>query len=89
MPVCGYVVVPGPGEADAAARAVSRIEGCEVVQAENREVLLLVTDTASEAEDRELRQRLNAVPGIQALLMTFGEIDPHASPADPKREGQL
>lgn len=51
-------------------------------------MLLLVTDTASEAEDRELRERLNAVPGIQALLMTFGEIDPDASPAGPKREGQ-
>ena len=88
MPVCGYVVVPGPGEADSAARAVSRMEGCEVVVAENREVLLLVTDTASEAEDRALRRQLETVPGIHALFMTFGEIDPVASGAPRKREGQ-
>lgn len=87
MPVCGYVVVAGPGEADATAAALSRIEGCEVVPSENRDVLLLVTDTVSDSEDQDLRRRLEDVPGIQALLMTFGEIDPETPIAQPVPEG--
>ncbi|HSG47181.1 MAG TPA: hypothetical protein VLA43_05105 [Longimicrobiales bacterium] len=87
MPVCGYVVVAGPGEAETTASALSRIDGCEVVPSENRDILLLVTCTASDLDDRDLRRRLDDVPGIQALLMTFGEIDPESPIAQPVPEG--
>lgn len=86
MPICGYVVVPRPGELNATSQALSRIQGCEVVPAKNRDVLLLVTDTYSGDEDRELRRQLDAVPGIQAVLMTFGEIDSASTAGHPEPE---
>jgi len=86
MPVCGYVVLPGPGGGESAARDLARIEGCEVFAAQNRDVLLLVTEAPSFEEDAELRRRVEAVPGIEALLLTFGEIDPEAPIGDPVRE---
>jgi nitrate reductase NapAB chaperone NapD len=83
MPVCGYVVVPEPGESEHLARRLGEEEGCEVVTAQNDDMLLLVTMSDSLDEDAALRRRVEALPGIQALLMTFGEID-HLSPVgDP------
>ena len=86
MPVCGYVLVP-----DVEGRAVlldrlSCLPGCEVVPAQNSDVLLLVTTTPGPREDRELRQRIESLPGLDALLLTFGEIDPDTEVGDPLLE---
>ena len=83
MPVCGYVVVPEPGESAPLARRLRAEDGCEVVPARNDDMLLLVTMADSLDEDAALRRRIEALPGIQALLMTFGEIDPDTREADP------
>ena len=87
MPICSYVVVPMPGTAQSTQAALSEIQGCQVVPAENRDVLLLVTETDSSEEDRVLRNRLYDVPGIQALLMTFGEVQAQITREDPGPEG--
>ncbi|HSM04543.1 MAG TPA: hypothetical protein VK858_07965 [Longimicrobiales bacterium] len=86
MPICGYVVVPRKGELAGTAEALSRLEGCEVFPAENEDLLLLVTETESLEADAILRRSLRQSPGIQALLLTFGEIDPDAPVGDPVRE---
>jgi nitrate reductase NapAB chaperone NapD len=76
MPVCSYLVIPEKGQGARLARRLDELPGCDVVQARNREVLLLVTDTPGPAEDRRLRARIEGLPGIQALVLSFGEIDP-------------
>ena len=76
MPVCGWVVVPREGRKAELARALSATPRCEVVPAENANLLLLVSSGESPAEDEELRRRLDALPDIQALLLTFGEVGP-------------
>lgn len=83
MPVCSYLVIPEEGQGPHLARRLGELPGCDVVQARNREVLLLVTDTPGPAEDRRLRSRIEALPGIQALVLSFGEIDPETEEADP------
>lgn len=83
MPVCGYVVVPQPNAKDATAAELSRLEGCDVYPAEDGDLLLLVTATESMDADAELRHRVEAVQGVQALLLTFAEIDPDTSVGDP------
>ncbi|HSG07832.1 MAG TPA: chaperone NapD [Longimicrobiales bacterium] len=76
MPVCGYVVVPRPGEKERLRAALARIHECEVVPAENAEILLLVTSADTTREDERLRRQVEELPGVQALLLTFGEVDP-------------
>lgn len=83
MPVCSYLVIPEEGAADALARRLASVPGCDVARAENRDVLLLVTDTPGPAEDRELRSTLGDIEGLHALVLTFGEIDPDTEEADP------
>ena len=74
MPVCSYLVIAAEGEAAAVAAQLTRLRGCEVTPAENGDVLILVTDTAGAAEDTDLRDHLGEIEGIQALLLTFGEL---------------
>jgi nitrate reductase NapAB chaperone NapD len=74
MPICSYLVVPTRGRMGAVAKRLAGIPGCDVVAARNREVLLLVTESADAAEERELRARVEAEEGVLALVFTFGEI---------------
>jgi nitrate reductase NapAB chaperone NapD len=83
MPICSYVVIPERGAADSVEDALLAIPGCDVARAQNRDVLLLVTDTPSLDEEATLRAAIEAMRGIQALLLAFGEIDPETDLADP------
>ncbi len=59
-----------------------------MVEAENRDVLILVTETPGLEEEESLRSRVEALEGIEALLFTFGEIDPDTELADPVKIGR-
>lgn len=88
MPVCGYVVVPHAGTKHQTAEDLARLDGCDVFPAENHDLLIMVTHTASFEADVSLRRRVDEVPGVQALLLTFGEIDPDTPVGDPVREAK-
>lgn len=88
MPVCSYMVLPEPGEARSLSRRLATLPGCDVTPSRNRNLLLLVTDTPSPEQDRELRSTLEKMEGIHALILTFGEIDPETEEADPVGAGR-
>ncbi len=88
MPICSYLVITDEGEARAVSQRLAGVPSCATVAAANRDVVILVTETRSLEEEGELRATVEAMPGIQALLMTFGEIDPNADYADPIALGE-
>lgn len=88
MPVCGYVLIPEADRKVEVCDRLSGMEGCEVVPAANSDLLLLVTTTPDPSADRDLRDLLESVPGVDALLLTFGEIDPDTPQGDPVAEGR-
>ena len=88
MPICSYLVVPEDGATDVVHDRLEKISGCDVARAENREVLILVTETPGFEEENELRANVEAMEGIEALMLTFGEIDPDAPIADPLAIGR-
>ncbi len=79
MPVCSYLVFPRPGASGLAGR-LATLPGCLVTPAENAEVLILVTETADETADEELRDTLRLEDDIQCLVLTFGEVDQDPGP---------
>ncbi|MDX1646202.1 MAG: hypothetical protein R3304_03565 [Longimicrobiales bacterium] len=87
MPICSYLVIPEPGAKERVRRRLSIVDGCEVVEAENRDILILVTETEGLEEEDALRGRVEGMAGIEALLFTFGQIDPETEMADPVRVG--
>lgn len=88
MPICSYLVVPESGAKARVRERLAGLDGCEVVEAENRDVLILVTETPGLEEEERLRSQVEALEGIEALLFTFGEIDPDTELADPVKIGR-
>jgi len=76
MPIRSYIVVPAKGARDAVAERLNSIPACDVLPAENRDLVLLVTDTATKEEDDALRATVGNVEGVRSLVLTFGEVDP-------------
>ena len=88
MPICSYLVIPEEGASERVRDRLVGLSECDVARSENSDVLLLVTDTSGLEEEHDLRSRLEAMEGIQALLLTFGEIDPDTEIADPIAVGR-
>lgn len=76
MAICSYLVFPSEGQTEALQRRLSAEPGCRVFPAENRDLLLLVTETDHAGAEAELRRRLESMPGMDALVLTFGDLDP-------------
>lgn len=71
MPICGYLVYPAPGKSGKLRRTLETIAGCEVRPAENRDLLVLVTDTPDEEHEQALQEKLKSIPSIQCLALSF------------------
>lgn len=75
MAICSYLVIPRPGEMEALCERLTALPGCDAVPAMNHDLLVLVTDTPDRAQENQLRERIEGMDGIQALVLTFGEVD--------------
>ena len=76
MPIRSYVVLPAVGARDAVAKRLQSIPACDVLPAQNRDLVLLVTDTPTGEEDEALRETVGKVAGVRSLVLTFGEVVP-------------
>ncbi len=75
MPVFGYLAIPEQGALTRLSEDLSALPYCEVIPAENKEVLILVTDTPSDTEEKMLQNKLKELDSLQSLSMTFGYND--------------
>lgn len=75
MPVFGYLAIPVTGAIDALRTELNSLPFCEVIPAENREALVLVTDTPDDETENELQNTLKSLRSLQSLSMTFGHSD--------------
>ena len=74
MGICSYLVIPEPGEGEAVCGRLAGLPGCDVLPAENHELLVLVADTLDAREEQALRDRVEGLDGVQALVLTFAEV---------------
>ena len=79
MPVFSYLAYPVDGEKEQLLRDLAALAYCDVVPAENREILILVLDTPDDAQERALQSRLKALKSLGSLSMTFGHEDAGSS----------
>jgi nitrate reductase NapAB chaperone NapD len=75
MPVFGYLAIPVPGAIKILRTELSELPHCEIIPAENRDVIVLVTDTPDEETEKELQGKLHNLSSLQSLSMTFGHND--------------
>ncbi|SNY99967.1 chaperone NapD [Flagellimonas pacifica] len=72
MPIKSYLVHPSEGKKDQLAQKLSNMEHCEVLPAENEEVLILVTETNSKQEEEILKENLEQISDIKLMAMVSG-----------------
>ncbi len=75
MPVFSYLAYPVRGAKEEFVNDLATLDYCEVMPAENEEVLILVTDTPYEEKEKELQKKLKELKSLQSLGMTFGHTD--------------
>ena len=74
MPVFGYLAYPVKGAKHALQHDFETMPYCDVMPAENEEVLVLVTDTPNEDIEKDLKEKLAQMKNLQSLGMTFGHV---------------
>ena len=75
MPVFSYLAYPVRGAKEELLNDLAALDHCEVMPAENEEVLILVTDTPDEEKEKALQKNLRQLKALQSLSMTFGHTD--------------
>ncbi|WP_250436945.1 hypothetical protein [Hanstruepera flava] len=72
MPIKSYLAHPFEGKKAELVKAISVIKQCEVIPAENRDVLVVVTETYSREEEDLLKEQLEAISSLKLLAMVSG-----------------
>lgn len=75
MPVKSYLVHPAEGKKAQVLSALALENGCEIIPAENKDVIVLVTDTASKQEEKALEEKLTQLPYIHNMVLVAGFAD--------------
>ena len=72
MPVFSYLAYPRQGAKQLLLNDLMALNFCEVMPADNQEILILVTETPDEEKEKELRENLKKLKSLESLGMTFG-----------------
>ena len=75
MPIMSYLVYPVEGRSQELCRRLTQIPRCEVIKAVNSDVLILITDTESEKEDKKLSNKLEKISSLGGLALVSAYSD--------------
>jgi nitrate reductase NapAB chaperone NapD len=72
MPIFSYLAIPVEGARAALSHELKALPHCQVIPADNEDILILVTDAPDENAERDLQEHLKNIPSLQSLSMAFG-----------------
>ncbi len=72
MPIKSYLAHPHKNKKEELIKALSSLENCEVVPAENKDLLILITDTQNNLEEDTIKEKLEAIDSLKLLAMVSG-----------------
>ncbi|CAM2065271.1 hypothetical protein SCOR_07820 [Sulfidibacter corallicola] len=76
MPIKSYLAFPKPGRYPHMLSALEQCDGLELYPSENRELAVVVTDSATSEQEQSLETELAGIEDIQCLAMVFGHAEP-------------
>lgn len=74
MPVCSYVVHASQEDCPKLVETLNSLPGCEASPSDDGKLIILVTETDSQADDERLQNTFKTIPEIQGLALTFGQL---------------
>jgi len=72
MPIKSYITFPQPGKKHKLIEILKSTLHCDVLPAENKNVLVLVTDTKNEKQEELLQQTISKIEEIDHLTLVSG-----------------
>lgn len=75
MPVFSYLATPMSGAKEILCAELSALPYCEVIPADNQDVVVVVTDTPDETAEKTLQKKLQDLQSLQSLSLAFGYDD--------------
>lgn len=72
MPIKSYILHFEEGKKDILLAELHNLENCEVIPAQNHDVVVLVTDTSTEELDNNLYNQLLEIQGLKHLSLVSG-----------------
>ncbi|MFT7611250.1 MAG: nitrate reductase NapAB chaperone NapD [Parvicellaceae bacterium] len=72
MPIKSYLAHPQDGKKEALVLALSSFTECDVFPAENREILIVVTETKNKEAEKKLKEKLESINSLKLLAMVSG-----------------
>jgi len=85
MPIISYLATPNDGEKARLLSCLQSMDYCEAFGAENKDLIILVTDTPNEPTEKKLQQQLKALPALQNLSMAYGHSE-HSNPHNSQEQ---
>lgn len=72
MPIKSYILHFEEGKKEILLNEIYKLENCEVILAQNHDVVILVTDSDSEELDNNLYNQLLEIKGLKHLSLVSG-----------------
>ncbi len=72
MPVFSYLAHPVEGAKDKLMNEVKECDHCEVIPADNEDILIILTDTPDDDAEKKLWKKLTNLKSMRSLDMIFG-----------------
>lgn len=72
MPIFSYLAIPKEGARDLLCAELSSLKFCQVIPADNKDVVVLVTDTPDMNTEQNLQKKLKELDSLQSLSLAFG-----------------
>ncbi len=72
MPIKSYVLHCEDNQKEILVKELNKLSGCEVIPAQNHEVIVIVTDTETKELDQELYNKLLEIKDLKHLSLVSG-----------------
>ncbi|MDH5381044.1 MAG: chaperone NapD [Cyclobacteriaceae bacterium] len=72
MVIKSYLVFPLQGQKNELQKQIEHLKWCEVVAAENKELLVIVAETESDEDEKNFLEELNNLKGLQHYSLVSG-----------------
>ncbi len=72
MPLFSYLAIPRNGAKKRLCAELAVFKYCQVIPADNYDVLVVITDTPDETTEKSLQASLKSLPSLQSLSLAFG-----------------
>ncbi len=72
MPIKSYLAHPHTGKKKELIETLSKMDQCEVMPAQNKDILILITETDNKANEAILKEKLETIESLKLLAMVSG-----------------